>query len=190
MKMKIAICVATVFLLQGCAALFVGSATVATKSVTDPRTVGEQVDDASLYKTVLSEINKQHDWKETSRIAVTTYQGDVLLMGQTNSEEIKRSAGEIAKGTQGVERVYNEIRLTEKAGLSTVSNDTWITTKIRSKLLADKEIRSRNVKVVTENGEVFLLGYLTKAEADKAAQIASEVSGVKLVVKLIHYIEN
>lgn len=189
MKFKLVLLLSTVFMLQGCAALFVGSAAVATKTATDPRTVGEQIDDLNLRKKIAIEINKQEEWKRVARIVFSTYQGDVLLMGQSPTTEIKTSAENLVKKIAGVESVYNEIRISNKVGLSTLSNDSWITTQVRSKLLADKDIPSRNIKVVTENGEVFLLGFLTKLEATKAANLAGTVNGVKLVTKLIHYVD-
>lgn len=65
--------------------------------------------------------------------------------------------------------------------LGTTSSDTWITTKIRSQLLGSDQVKSSNVKVTTENGEVFLLGLVTPQEAQAAADVASRVSGVKHV---------
>ncbi|MGL4920503.1 MAG: BON domain-containing protein, partial [Plesiomonas shigelloides] len=70
----------------------------------------------------------------------------------------------------------------------TISNDTWITTKVRSQLLGSDKVKASNVKVTTENGEVFLIGKLTRAEADAATNIARNVSGVKRVVKVFDYV--
>ena len=84
-------------------------------------------------------------------------------------------------GVDGATEVYNEIRTGQKVSLGTSSSDTWITTKIRSQLLGSDQVKSSNVKVTTENGEVFLLGLVTQEEAKAAADIASRVSGVKHV---------
>ncbi|MDI6936418.1 BON domain-containing protein, partial [Serratia sp. Se-PFBMAAmG] len=81
----------------------------------------------------------------------------------------------------GATEVYNEIRNGQKVSLGTSSSDTWITTKIRSQLLGSDQVKSSNVKVTTENGEVFLLGMVTQQEAAAAADLASRVSGVKHV---------
>ncbi len=169
-------------LLQGCVgAVVVGSAAVATKTATDPRTIGTQVDDGTLEARVVNALSKDKEIKSQTRFVVTAYQGKVLLTGKTPSAELSNRAKQIASGVDGVTEVYNEMRLGKPVDLSTASMDTWITTKVRSQLLTSDSVKSSNVKVTTENGEVFLLGLVTQQEAQSAAQIASKVSGVKHV---------
>ncbi|WP_202304094.1 division/outer membrane stress-associated lipid-binding lipoprotein [Dryocola clanedunensis] len=172
----------TAILLQGCvAAAVVGTAAVATKTATDPRTVGTQVDDGTLEVRVNSALNKDEQLKKDARINVTAYQGKVLLTGQTQNTELASRAKQIALGVDGTTEVYNEIRNIAPVGLGTASSDTWITTKVRSQLLSSDQVKSSNIKVTTENGEVFLLGLLTEKEGKAAADITSRVSGVKHV---------
>ncbi|WP_016260822.1 division/outer membrane stress-associated lipid-binding lipoprotein, partial [Yersinia pestis] len=154
---------------------------VATKTATDPRTIGTQVDDGTLEARVVNALSKDKEIKSQTRFVVTAYQGKVLLTGQTPSAELSNRAKQIASGVDGVTEVYNEMRLGKPVDLSTASMDTWITTKVRSQLLTSDSVKSSNVKVTTENGEVFLLGLVTQQEAQSAAQIASKVSGVKHV---------
>ncbi|QIX98370.1 MULTISPECIES: division/outer membrane stress-associated lipid-binding lipoprotein [Cedecea] len=169
-------------LLQGCVgAVVVGSAAVATKTATDPRTVGTQVDDGTLELRVNSALSKDEQIKKEARINVTAYQGKVLLAGQSPNPELASRAKQIALGVDGATEVYNEIRIMAPVGLGTASSDTWITTKVRSQLLTSDQVKSSNVKVTTENGEVFLLGLVTEREGKAAADIASRVSGVKHV---------
>lgn len=169
-------------LLQGCVgAVVVGSAAVATKTATDPRTVGTQVDDGTLELRVNSALSKDEQIKKEARINVTTYLGKVLLAGQSPNQDLSSRAKQIALGVEGATEVYNEIRIMPPVGLGTVSRDTWITTKVRSQLLTSNQVKSSNVKVTTENGEVFLLGLVTEREGKAAADIGSRVSGVKHV---------
>lgn len=169
-------------LLQGCVgAVVVGGAAVATKSVTDPRSVGTQVDDGTLEARVVNALSKDQQIKSQTRFVVTAYQGKVLLTGQTPTAELSSRAKQVAAGVDGATEVYNEMRLGKPVDLTTASMDTWITTKVRSQLLTADSVKSSNVKVTTENGEVFLLGLVTQQEAQSAAQIASQVSGVKHV---------
>ncbi|AFJ45563.1 division/outer membrane stress-associated lipid-binding lipoprotein [Shimwellia blattae] len=182
--------VATALLLQGCiATAVVGSAAVATKTATDPRTVGTQVDDGTLELRVNKNLSKDEQLKKEARINVTAYQGKVLLTGQAPTSELAAHAKQIAVGTEGVAEVYNEIRQGSPISLGVASGDTWITTKIRSQLLASDQVKSSNVKVTTENGEVFLLGLVTQAEGKAAADTASRVSGVKHVTTAFTYIK-
>jgi osmotically-inducible protein OsmY len=169
-------------LLQGCVgAVVVGSAAVATKTATDPRTVGTQVDDGTLELRVNSALSKDEQIKKEARINVTAYQGKVLLAGQSPNPDLASRAKQIALGVDGATEVYNEIRIMAPVGLGVASSDTWITTKVRSQLLTSDQVKSSNVKVTTENGEVFLLGLVTEREGKAAADIASRVSGVKHV---------
>lgn len=168
--------------LQGCVgAVLVGSTAVATKTATDPRSVGTQVDDGTLELRVSNALGKDAQIKKETRISVTAYQGQVLLTGQAPTAALAAQAKQIAMGVEGATEVYNEIRTMPPIGLGTASSDTWITTKIRSQLLGSDQVKSSNIKITTENGEVFLLGLVTEKEGKAAADIASRVSGVKHV---------
>ncbi len=172
-------------LLQGCvAAAVVGTAAVGTKAATDPRSVGTQVDDGTLELRVNSALSKDQQIKKEARINVTAYQGKVLLAGQAPNTELAARAKQIAMGVEGATEVFNEVRQGQPIGLGEASNDTWITTKVRSQLLGSDQVKSSN-----ENGEVFLLGLVTDREGKAAADIASRVSGVKHVTTAFTYLK-
>ncbi len=182
--------VLSALLLQGCvAAAVVGAAGVATKSGTDPRTVGTQVDDTTLEARVSSAISANQDLKNKARIVATAYSGKVLLTGQAPTADMASTAKQIALKVDGATDVYNEIRLGTPVSLGTASADTWITTKVRSQLLTSDQVRSSNVKVTTENGEVFLLGLVTQEQGQAAAKIAASVSGVSHVTTAFTYLK-
>ncbi|HAT5012000.1 TPA: divisome-associated lipoprotein YraP [Serratia marcescens] len=191
MKLKATFAVlSSALLLQGCiAGVVVGSAAVATKTATDPRSVGTQVDDGTLEARVESALSKDQQLKKEARVVATAYQGKVLLTGQSPNADLTARAKQIAMGVEGTAEVYNEIRQGTPVSLSTASSDTWITTKVRSQLLTSDTVKSSNVKVTTENGEVFLLGLVTQQEGQSAAQIASQVSGVKHVTTAFTYVK-
>ena len=177
-------------LLQGCvAAAVVGVAGVATKTTTDPRSVGTQVDDSTLEARVSNAISKDKQLKDEARIVATAYQGKVLLTGQAPTPDMAARAKQIAVGVEGATEVYNEIRTGKPVSMGTASTDTWITTKVRSQLLGTDQVKSSNVKVTTENGEVFLMGLVTDREGRAAADIASRVSGVSRVTTAFTYIK-
>ncbi|WP_373778080.1 division/outer membrane stress-associated lipid-binding lipoprotein [Glaesserella sp.] len=174
--------------LQGClATAVVGGAAVATKVATDPRTAGRQLDDETLEEKVAYNLNKDAQIKEEARISVVSYNGKILLIGQAPNESVKDAAKSVTAGVEGVSMVYNEIRIGEKIGVAQISEDSWITTKIKSKLLVNAEVKTTEVKVITENGEVFLMGNLSETQANAAAEVARHVSGVKKVIKVITY---
>ncbi len=182
--------VLSALLLQGCvAAAVVGAAGVATKTGTDPRTVGTQVDDTTLEARVSSAISANKDLKDKARIIATAYSGKVLLTGQAPTTAMADTAKQITMKVDGATDVYNEIRLGNPVSLGTASGDTWITTKIRSQLLTSDQVKSSDVKVTTENGEVFLLGLVTQEQGQAAAKIAAGVSGVKHVTTAFSYVK-
>lgn len=174
--------------LQGCiTAAVVGGAAAATKVATDPRSAGRQLDDETLEEKVAYNLNKDAQLKEEARVNVVGYNGKVLLIGQAPNETSKDTAKNIAAGVEGVSQVYDEIRIGEKIGFAQISQDSWITTKIKSQLLANSEVKATEVKVITENGEVFLMGNLSNEQANAAAEVARNVSGVSKVVKVVTY---
>ncbi|OOR99969.1 osmotically-inducible protein OsmY [Haemophilus paracuniculus] len=179
----------SVISLSGCiATAVVTTAAVATKVATDPRSAGTQIDDETLEEKVAYNLNKDAQLQQEARINVVSYSGRILLVGQAPSDAAKEAAGNIASGVDGVKEVYNEIRVTENAGVAQIATDSWITTKIKSKLLVNGDVKSTDVKVITENGEVFLMGNLTASQTNAATEVARNVNGVKKVVKVISYL--
>ncbi|AHG72593.1 21 kDa hemolysin [Mannheimia sp. USDA-ARS-USMARC-1261] len=174
--------------LQGCiTTAVVTSAAVATKVATDPRSTGTQVDDEILEEKVAYNINKDEQIKQEARINVVAYNGKVLLIGQAPSMDVVENAKNLAAGAEGVTEIYNEIRQGEKIGFGQITQDSWITTQVKSKLLVNGEVKATEVKVVTENSEVFLMGKVSHVQADAAAEVARNVGGVTKVVKVFSY---
>lgn len=172
--------------LQGCiTTAVVGTAAVATKVATDPRTTGRQIDDETLEEKVAYKLNLDAQLNEEARINVVSYNGKVLLIGQAPNESAKDTAKSITTGVEGVSDVYNEIRIGNKIGFSQISEDSWITTKIKSKLFVDAQVKATDVKVITENGEVFLMGNLSEPQINAASEVARYVNGVKKVIKVV-----
>lgn len=172
------------FLLQGClTTAVVTGAAVATKVATDPRTAGRQLDDETLEERIAYNLNADGEIREEGRINVVAYSGYVLLIGQIPHESGRQAAENIARGVEGAQMVYNEIRLGNPISVAQIAKDSLITSQIKSKLLFNSEVKATDVKVITENGEVFLFGNLTHHQIDAAANVAKNVAGVTNVVK-------
>lgn len=183
------IIISSVSLLQGCIAAVAGGAVVATKAVTDPRSVGTQVDDGTLELRVESAISLDEQMRRETRVSATAYQGVVVLAGQAPNNDLITRAKQIAQGVEGVRRVHNEVRIGSPIGLNVAANDTWITTKVRSQLLTSSDVKSSNIKINTENGEVFLLGLVTRQAASSASNLASNTAGVRKVIVAFDYLD-
>ncbi|HBV1833513.1 TPA: divisome-associated lipoprotein YraP [Klebsiella pneumoniae] len=126
--------------------------------------------------------------RDMTIVALTGYDGGELA-GQSPTPDLSARAKQIAMGVEGTTEVFNEVRQGQPIGLGTASSDTWITTKVRSQLLSTDQVKSSNVKVTTENSEVFLMGLVTDREGRAAADIASRVSGVSRVTTAFTYIK-
>lgn len=153
------------------------------------RTLGTYIDDQKIETVTVVNINKAHPDLKAANINVTSFNGVVLLTGQVENNELRALAGSTAQQVLNVRQVYNEIQVRGITSMLARTSDSWISTKVRSVMLADKEIDSSRVKIVTENGVVYLMGLLTRAEADNAAEVARGVGGVQKVVKAVEYID-
>ena len=170
---------------SGCAGVLFGGAVTGAAVANDTRTAGSVIEDQAIELKATELIWKDPELKDQSHISTTSYNQIVLLTGQTPTEELRQRAEAKVGGIEKVRHVYNELTIAAPNSLTTRSSDTVLTAKVKTKLIALKEIDGTKVKVVTENGIVYLMGLLAGSNAaDQAATAASTVSGVQKVVKL------
>ena len=187
---KLAIVFGTTIFLQGCvAAVIGGGGAVAAKVGTDPRTTGSQIDDETLEFKVENAVEKDAQIKAEGRVNAVSYNGRVLLIGQVPNDNVKETATDLTRGVEGVNDTYNQLTIGPKISFAQISKDSWITTQVKSKMFVDGRVKATDVKVISENGEVFLLGNVTQSQANAAADIASKISGVKKVIKVFKYLD-
>ena len=154
------------------------------------RTFGSKIDDSLIETKVGVNVAKANpDLDTQSHIVVTSFNGVVLLAGQTPRADLKAQAEQAAAAVQRVKTVHNELQVMQPSSLLARNNDAWLTTKIKTQMLTDASIPGSRIKVVTENGIVYLLGLLTKKEAAQATNLVQGVSGVQKIVKLFEYID-
>lgn len=186
---KVTAMAGVVALLQGCvAAAVVGGGALATKVAMDPRTTGTQIDDQTLELRVADALRKDKQLNEQAHISVIVYNGRALLVGEAPSADLKEVAVNLARGVKDVADVYDEIQIGEKVSFMQASKDTWITTEVKSKLFVNGNVKATDVKVVTENGVVYLIGKVTQSQAAAAVDVARQVNGVRKVVKVFTYL--
>lgn len=174
--------------LSGCAAIAVGGVAATTASVaTDRRTAGEQVEDQSIEMKAGAEARKLVG-EQDARINTNSYAGHLLLVGDVPTEELRQQAEANISKVAKVRKVYNYLRVGDVTSLSVRSNDSWLTTKVRTALINTKEVPSRTISVTTERGVVYLQGKVTTTEGERAAIAAAGVEGVNKVVKLFEYV--
>lgn len=176
-------------LLGGCTTVLTQTNDKPIESDPGSRTFGAVIDDQSIETTATVNIRKTDSALEQANVVVTSYNGTVLLSGQVPNEELRGRAAQVAASVKNVRRVYNELTVGPNADFTVHSSDTLLTTKVKSRLLAAKGIKDSRVKVVTENGSVFLMGLVTQSEGDIAGKVAQETGGVQKVVRIFEYVD-
>jgi len=188
MPYGILILVAGLSLLQGCAPLVVGGAVATGFLVSeDRRTVGTMTDDQTIEVKTSNRIAET--LKGDLHVNVTSYNKAVLLTGEVPDDAAKDQAERISKGVENVRIVYNELAVRGVTPISSRTNDSVITSKVKGRFVDGQKFNPIHVKVVTENSVVYLLGLVKKQEADAATEIARTTSGVRKVVRVFEYID-
>lgn len=153
------------------------------------RTIGVIIDDEHVEEVTMVNINKADERLRNAHINVVSFNGVVLLIGQVPSEDLRQRAATVASNTLRVRQVQNGLTVEPNASAAVRSYDSWLTTKIKVQFAADSTINAGRVKVVTENGVIYLMGLVTQHEADRAASIAQQTDGAQRVVKAFEYID-
>ena len=153
------------------------------------RTAGARVEDQSIETKVIVNMKSQEPKFRKANFNVISHNGVVLLVGQVVSNELKNKASEIAsQASSKIKRIHNELEIAGKISLIARSNDAWIATKVRTLMLTNSGVPSRQIRVVAENGAVYLMGLTNQSNGDNAARLARNVSGVTRVIKVFEYI--
>jgi osmotically-inducible protein OsmY len=163
-------------LLAGCVPLIVGGAVAGTALVaTDRRSVGAQADDEAIELKIANNIGTGYG--DRVHVNVTSYNGIVLLTGEVPTQDLVGTMAEIARTTAKVRRVHNEIVFGPVSDVGARSNDTYITSKVKARMVEANKFPPNAVKVVTERGVVYLMGIVSKAEGTTAGDIAATTDG-------------
>ena len=180
---RITILLISLCLLQGCALAVIAGVGAGAASVNDRRTLGSQVDDQSIEVKAYGLVADNEALSNNTNIQVISLNGNVLVVGQAITASDKKKVETLIAGLQGVEKIHNQIRIAKLSTFGTQATDTWITTKVKTELLADERIDGTAIKVISEDSEVFLMGLVNASEANVAVEIARHINGVSRVYK-------
>jgi osmotically-inducible protein OsmY len=144
--------------------------------------------DQMLYVKVDRAVHWYNKQYGDSHVDVSVFDHVVILTGEVPSEALRSQLVTTVKQVKGVTEVENLTTLNEPISSLTSISDSWITTKIRTRLIADNDIDPDRIKVITENGTVYLIGLVFIDEAETATQIARQTSGVQKVVRVFSYL--
>jgi len=169
-------------LLQGCTPFW-------AKEDKGERTFGTRLNDGRVESYAMKNIEDADPQLDDAHVEVTSYNGVVLLTGQVPSEELRALAEQSIDGIRHVKRVHNELHVAGPTSLVARTNDNWLKAKIKSKLAFSDKTESGRIKVVVEDGVVYLMGLLTRGEAEAAVEVVREIYGVQKIVKVFEYID-
>ncbi|MEO8135585.1 MAG: BON domain-containing protein [Betaproteobacteria bacterium] len=182
------VCAAAVMAtLQGCFPLVATGMGAAVLMADDRRTAGIYVEDESIENKALLRIESKHS--NGVHVNVTSYNRIVLLTGEAPSAEIRADIQRIVREIPNVRAVQNEIAVTPTTTYMLRGNDSVLTSKVKTRFVDADKFRANHVKVVTENSIVYLLGLVSRQEAEAAADIARTTGGVQRVVRVFEYID-
>jgi osmotically-inducible protein OsmY len=171
---------------SACAPLIIGGAMVGGGLVvSDRRSTGTQIDDESIELKAGSRIR---ELATLGRVEVISYNRIVLLVGEVPAAAEKLAVEQTVSRMENVRSVVNEIVLAPKSSVSSRSNDTLLTTKVKATFVDAQDVQANAIKVVVERGVVFLMGRVTEAEATRAAELARTIPGVQKVVRVFEVV--
>ena len=180
---------ATLVTLPSCAPIVLVGAASGAMMANDRRSAGTIVDDNGIELRLGNKIASDKALADKVHVNATAYNKTLLLTGEVPSEDVRDQVVALAGSVGDVKQVYNALDISVPTEYKSRNFDTWVTSKTKGKLLSRKELEGVHVKVVTENAVVYLMGLVNHADADAAAQVASEIEGVKRVVKVFEYLD-
>ena len=172
--------------LHGCIPFVAAGAPAGALATFDRRSLGTQTEDESIEWKASALVNEKLGDK--AHINFTSYNRKVLLTGEVPTSEAKAEAERLVLSVNHVQSVYNELLVRPASSFSDRSNDSFITSKVKSRSVDSGKFNPVHVKVITEAGTVFLLGMVTQPEANSAIQVARTTAGAKTVVNLLEII--
>ncbi len=174
--------------LQGCFPVAVTGVAAGAAMIADRRTSGAYVEDEGIEWRTRNRLRERLG--DSVNVSVTSYNRNVLLTGEAPNEVTRAEIERVANTVENVRAVINEVQIGGISPLSARANDAMITSKVKARFVDDQTFGAHHVKVVTEAGTVFLMGLVTRREADAATEVARTTAGVRKVVRVFEYISD
>ena len=191
MKNKLLIFILFIFILTGCVG--VGSAGLFGTGVSvalDPRTVGTQIDDSIMQKSISAKILAK-DKKYLLTVKTKVLDGRIFITGKVDNPEEKLIITKLAWETKGARSVRNDIKIKEGFKFKQSAKDILITSQLRTALILNKNIKSTNYQIDTYKKKIYIYGIaITLEEKDLVISEAKEILDVEDVVASIILVED
>lgn len=179
--------VAAAALLQGCVPVVIAGVGGGALAAEDRRSIGAQAEDKSIYVKAESAVNQLYG--DRVHVNVTSFNRKVLLTGEVPDAATKAGVEKAVGTVENVASVVNELKVGGIASLTSRTNDSVITSKVKGNMVDNRDMQANRYKVVTEASTVYLMGLVTREEGDLGATVASRTSGVSRVVKVFDYVQ-
>ncbi|MFZ5722344.1 MAG: BON domain-containing protein [Pseudomonadota bacterium] len=154
------------------------------------RTMGARIEDQRIERVAWINVTRSMPTlRDNGRLVVVSWNGQVLLAGQVPGDNERQQVEKTVAAVRHVLHVHNELTVGEPVGFWARSSDASITARVKMRLLFGPDVPGRRVKVLTENGVVYLMGLLTREETEMAVNAARNVYGVQKIVKIVEYID-
>ncbi|MFT4767988.1 MAG: osmotically-inducible protein OsmY [Glaciecola sp.] len=176
-------------LLQGCGSILATFESSAIEDDPGERTFSQRIADESIETKAVVNLHAADDRFDQAHLVIQSYNGYVLIAGQVPDEALRQKANDVVRKIRDVRRIYNELEVAAASSAMTRASDSWIANKVKTFLLTGSDTPGLRIKVVAEDGVVFLLGMVTREEGDRVAEEAADTSGVQRVVRLFEYID-
>jgi osmotically-inducible protein OsmY len=163
-------------------------ASTSAQAVYNRHGIQKNLHDQNVTRQVFQALNYRNTDFKDAHIVIATYNNEILLTGQVPKAWQKEKAGQIAKSIPNIGEVYNLLSVAAPTSSLTHMSDAWITAKIKTRLLAASDVDASHIKVLTENGTVYLMGIVPVNDAKAATEVARKTDGVERVVRLFSYI--
>ena len=188
--MKRILCILFIIIpLSGCLTTAVVSGAAMTGSVLyDKRSIKTILQDRHITQTAQNLLNATPEVAKETHISVATFNNTVLMIGQAQSSQLRDQAFQLISSVPNVKKVFNQVAISGMTSSLQKTNDTWLTTKVRTSLLTEPGLNSSQIKVVTENSNVYLMGEVTQTQANLSTDVTRRIPGVTKVIKVFDYL--
>lgn len=183
-KIMMASLIMTSITLTGCTTNYLTNSTSGTYGVpVTERTIPQRLLDRSIEHTAkINVYGLQENLQQSSRMSIDSFNSEVLLTGEVPTEAIKSQVEQVLKSMPDVRQVYNELNVSVARGYSSTVQDGYITSKLMAKVAASNGVKSSQLKAVTNNGVVYIMGRMTPTQQSNLIDIANDTAGITELV--------
>ena len=182
-------CLVSTVLLSSCTSIISASRDEPIGENYGKRTPGAYVDDQLIEtksKVNLKKIDKRFN---DAQVSIDSFNGVVLLTGNVSVAEMRDTATETIRKIRKVRRVNNELEISPPRTFGAKAGDAWLSSKVKTRLRFTKSVPHKRINVVTENGVIYLMGLVTRKEAENIVTVTKKSYGLQKIVRVFEYID-